>query len=102
MAEELRPFFCLDLSYAHTLLTKGFKIPDDAQITLVRLASMLFAMQCFTSCWRLHAECGQGLRDPRRRPGHGAGRVLLLDGSQLTCTRLLLLLLLFSLLPVGA
>ena len=35
MAEELRPFFCLDLSYAHTLLTKGFKIPDDAQITLV-------------------------------------------------------------------
>ncbi len=36
MADELRPFFCLDLSYAHTLLTKGFKIPDDAQITLVR------------------------------------------------------------------
>ncbi|KAI7844404.1 hypothetical protein COHA_001998 [Chlorella ohadii] len=36
MADELRPFFCLDLSYAHTLLTKGFKIPDDAQITLVK------------------------------------------------------------------
>lgn len=36
MAEELRPFFCLDLSYAHTLLTRGFKIPEDAQITLVK------------------------------------------------------------------
>lgn len=36
MVEELRPFSCLDLSYAHTLLTKGFKIPDDAQIQLVK------------------------------------------------------------------
>lgn len=34
-----RPFFCLDLSYAHTLLTKGFKIPDDASITLVKKVS---------------------------------------------------------------
>lgn len=36
IGEELRPFFCLDLSYAHTLLTRGFKIPEDAQITLVK------------------------------------------------------------------
>ncbi|KAL4422474.1 hypothetical protein ABPG75_008671 [Micractinium tetrahymenae] len=36
VAEELRPFFCLDLAYAHTLLTKGFKIPEDAQVQLVK------------------------------------------------------------------
>lgn len=36
VAEELRPFFCLDLAYAHTLLTRGFKIPDDARIHLVK------------------------------------------------------------------
>lgn len=34
--EEGRPFFCLDLSYAHTLLTKGFKIPDETTVTLVK------------------------------------------------------------------
>lgn len=38
-----RPFFCLDLSYAHTLLTKGFKIPDDASITLVKKVSQWVA-----------------------------------------------------------
>lgn len=36
VAEELRPFFCLDLTYTHTLLTKGFKIPDDTSIRLVK------------------------------------------------------------------
>lgn len=34
--EAHRPFFCLDLSYAHTLLTKGFKIPESTTITLVK------------------------------------------------------------------
>ena len=36
IAAELHPFFCLDLAYTHTLLTKGFKIPEDASIRLVK------------------------------------------------------------------
>ena len=34
-----RPFFCLDLSYAHTLLTEGFDIPEATTITLVKKVS---------------------------------------------------------------
>lgn len=30
------PFFCLDLSYCHQLLTAGFKLPPSAPITLVK------------------------------------------------------------------
>lgn len=31
-----RPFFCLDLTYAHTLLTQGFKIPEGMEVTIVK------------------------------------------------------------------
>lgn len=34
--EVHRPFFCLDLTYAFTLLTHGFKIPREKEITLVK------------------------------------------------------------------
>ena len=34
-----RPFFCLDLSYAHTLLTEGFDIPETTTVTLVKKVS---------------------------------------------------------------
>lgn len=34
--EDIRPFFCMDLSYVHTLLIKGFKVPDETQVTLVK------------------------------------------------------------------
>lgn len=34
--EEHRPYFCLDLTYAHVLLTSGFKIPDMQKLTLVK------------------------------------------------------------------
>lgn len=34
--ESLLPFFCLDLSYVHTLLTDGFDIPDGTKVTLVK------------------------------------------------------------------
>ena len=36
LPEEVRPFFCLDLSYAHMLLTKGFKLNEESTITLVK------------------------------------------------------------------
>ena len=34
--EEHSPYFCLDLTYAHTLLTGGFNIPDEQEIVLVK------------------------------------------------------------------
>ena len=34
--EEHSPYFCLDLTYAHTLLTGGFNIPEEQEITLVK------------------------------------------------------------------
>lgn len=34
--EEHRPYFCLDLTYAHVLLTSGFKIPNVQELTLVK------------------------------------------------------------------
>lgn len=34
--KEHSPYFCLDLTYAHTLLTGGFNIPDEQEITLVK------------------------------------------------------------------
>lgn len=34
--ETHRPYFCLDLTYAHTLLVNGFKIPNHKEIVLVK------------------------------------------------------------------
>ncbi|KDD73355.1 GDA1/CD39 nucleoside phosphatase [Helicosporidium sp. ATCC 50920] len=34
--EALRPFLCLDLVYVHALLTRGFKVPEEASVTLVK------------------------------------------------------------------
>jgi apyrase len=36
VADPHRPYFCLDLTYAHTLLTRGFKIPEQQEVTLVK------------------------------------------------------------------
>lgn len=30
------PYLCLDLTFQHTLLTKGFKIPDSTKVSLVK------------------------------------------------------------------
>lgn len=34
--EKEAPFLCLDLAFQHTLLTKGFHIPETTPITLVK------------------------------------------------------------------
>ena len=34
--DDNSPYFCLDLTYAHTLLTRGFKIPEEKEVTLVK------------------------------------------------------------------
>lgn len=34
--EPHRPYFCLDLTYAHTILTHGFKIAEEKEVTLVK------------------------------------------------------------------
>ena len=36
VVDDHRPFFCLDLTYAHTLLTHGFKIPEEKEVTIVK------------------------------------------------------------------
>lgn len=34
--EKQAPFMCLDLSFCHNLITKGFKIGENTKITLVK------------------------------------------------------------------
>eukprot|EP01026_Neomeris_dumetosa_P079885 TRINITY_DN8777_c0_g1_i2.p1 TRINITY_DN8777_c0_g1~~TRINITY_DN8777_c0_g1_i2.p1 ORF type:complete len:491 (-),score=70.89 TRINITY_DN8777_c0_g1_i2:327-1799(-) len=36
VSEELAPYLCLDLSYCYELLTDGFSIPEDSDVTLVK------------------------------------------------------------------
>lgn len=31
-----RPYLCMDLSFCHQLLNEGFKVPDNAEITVVK------------------------------------------------------------------
>ena len=33
---EQAPYFCLDLAFCHTMLTKGFQVSDSSAITLVK------------------------------------------------------------------
>ena len=33
---EQRPYLCMDLSFCYTLLSQGFKVPEDAEITVVK------------------------------------------------------------------
>eukprot|EP00891_Asterochloris_glomerata_P009175 jgi/Astpho2/9175/fgenesh1_pm.00137_%23_2_t len=35
-SDEQAPFMCLDLSFCHTLLTQGFKVASDTDVTLVK------------------------------------------------------------------
>ena len=51
--EQARPFFCLDLSYAHVLLTRGFKIPDNSTVTLVK--KVQYRGELIEAAWPLGA-----------------------------------------------
>lgn len=51
--EPHRPYFCLDLTYAHTLLTRGFKIPREKEIILVK--SVKYKGELVEAAWPLGA-----------------------------------------------
>lgn len=36
MLEEAYPYFCMDLTYVHTLLLEGFRVPETTDITIVK------------------------------------------------------------------
>lgn len=50
---ESAHFFCLDLTYCHTLLTKAFKIPEAQQVTLVK--QVKYNGQNIEAAWPLGA-----------------------------------------------
>lgn len=50
---DAAPYFCLDLSFCHTLLTKGFKVPADQKITLVK--QVKYRDQNIEAAWPLGA-----------------------------------------------
>eukprot|EP00878_Enallax_costatus_P034916 GHUV01038861.1.p1 GENE.GHUV01038861.1~~GHUV01038861.1.p1 ORF type:complete len:200 (+),score=53.83 GHUV01038861.1:122-721(+) len=47
------PYFCLDLSFCHTVLTQGFDLPEDAAITLVK--QVKYNGQTIEAAWPLGA-----------------------------------------------
>ncbi len=40
LQEAHAPYFCLDLSFCHTVLTQGFDLSESTPITLVKQVSM--------------------------------------------------------------
>jgi len=36
IGSDQAPYLCLDLTFQHTLLTEGFKIPDSTKVSLVK------------------------------------------------------------------
>jgi apyrase len=51
--ESLRPYLCMDLSFQHELLIHGFKIPEDAEVTLVK--KIKYRDQQVEAAWPLGA-----------------------------------------------
>lgn len=47
------PYLCLDLTFQHTLLTKGFKIPEATKVSLVKRVK--FHLQEVEAAWPLGA-----------------------------------------------
>jgi len=51
--KEAAPYFCLDLSFCHTVLTQGFDLPEDAPIKLVK--QVMYKGAPVESAWPLGA-----------------------------------------------
>lgn len=51
------PYLCTDLSFCHTILTKGFKISDSSSVTLVK--RVLYNGQPVEAAWPLGAAINQ-------------------------------------------
>ena len=51
--EKDAPYYCHDLSYAHSLLTVGYKLKDDKQVTLVKQVE--YKGQTIEAAWPLGA-----------------------------------------------
>ncbi len=47
------PYFCLDLSFCYTMLTKGFRLEEGAQVTLVK--QVKYNGQAIEAAWPLGA-----------------------------------------------
>ncbi len=47
------PYFCLDLSFCYTMLTKGFKISEETKVTLVK--QVKYNGQAIEAAWPLGA-----------------------------------------------
>jgi apyrase len=50
---DAAPHLCLDLTYCHALLTKGFRIPEEARITLVK--AIMYNGEPIEAAWPLGA-----------------------------------------------
>ncbi|GBF92834.1 apyrase-like [Raphidocelis subcapitata] len=53
LAEGNAPYFCLDLSFCHTVLTQGFDLPEDTELTLVK--QVKYNGQAIEAAWPLGA-----------------------------------------------
>lgn len=51
--DKQAPFMCLDLSFCHSLLTQGFRVPEDAEVTLVK--KIKYQKQEVEAAWPLGA-----------------------------------------------
>jgi apyrase len=53
LAQAAAPYFCLDLSFCHTVLTQGFDLPDTGRLTLVK--QVRYKGQTIEAAWPLGA-----------------------------------------------
>lgn len=51
--EAHAPYFCLDLSFCHTVLTQGFDLPEQGELSLVK--QVKYNGQAVEAAWPLGA-----------------------------------------------